>query len=59
MAWIASSNGAVHVGGKWHVATGDEVVHKGGGKLGWWVFVASNKKKPKKRVGSIKCWAMS
>ncbi|KAL6324617.1 hypothetical protein AAG906_013430 [Vitis piasezkii] len=30
MAWTAAGEGAVHVGGGEHVATGDEAVHRGG-----------------------------
>ena len=38
MAWTIASKGAVHMGGGKHVATDDEAVHRGGGKLGWWIF---------------------
>ena len=34
MTWTIAGEGVVHMGGSEHVATGDEVVHKGGGKLG-------------------------
>ena len=50
MAWTTVGEGAIHVGGSEHVTTSDEAVHRGGGKLGLWVFVANDIKMIKKNL---------